>query len=211
LILIKAIGHDVTDLGRTTIGRGDTGGKMGPLETLTNEHGLIRQYLDSLTLAAGAIEDGQRPSSQFFEKAVEFSRNFADTFHHFKEEHVLFVRLAQKCVGEIDAQLEALRFQHERGRALVTGMANAIEGYSKEDPNATVNLLQNIGAYASLLRHHIHIEDHLFYPMARKTLDAAEMRELETEFLKIQAKHGGDTFERSHKLVVDMGSILTHL
>jgi hemerythrin-like domain-containing protein len=184
---------------------------MGALETLTNEHGLIRQYLDNLTLAAGSIEDGKRPSSEFFDKAVEFSRNFADTFHHFKEEHVLFVRLAQKHVGEIDAQLEALRYQHERGRVLVTGIANAIEGYAAENPNATVNLLQNIGAYVSLLRLHIHTEDHLFFPMARKSLDAGEMRELETEFLKIQGKHGGDTFERSHKLVVDMGSILTHM
>ena len=184
---------------------------MDPLETLTNEHGLIRQYLDNLTLAAGHIEDGRRPPSTFFENAVEFSRTFADKFHHFKEEHILFVRLAQKRQGEIDAQLEALRHQHERGRELVTGIANALEGYAADDPNATVALLEHIGAYTSLLRHHIHTEDHVFFPMARSTLDAAEMRELETEYLKIQAKHGGNTFERSHKLVVDMGSALTHI
>ena len=184
---------------------------MDPLETLTNEHGLIRQYLDNLTLAAGHIEDGRRPPGKFFENAVEFSRTFADRFHHFKEEHLLFVRLAQKRQGEIDAQLEALRNQHERGRELVTGIANAIEGYATDDPNATVALLENIGAYTSLLRHHIHTEDHVFFPMARSTLDAAEIRELETEYLKIQAKHGGNTFERSHKLVVDMGSALTHM
>ena len=122
-----------------------------------------------------------------------------------------FVRLAQKRQSEIAAQLEALRHQHERGRELVTGIANAIEGYAADDPNATATLLENIGAYTSLLRHRIHTEDHVFFPMARTTLDASEMRELETEYLKIQGKEPGDTFERSHELVVDMGSALTHM
>ena len=89
---------------------------MDPIETLSNEHGLIRQFLDVLSIAAEKIEEGQHPSEAFFEKAVEFARAFADHYHHFKEEHVLFVQLAQKKQGEVDAQLEALRYEHERGR-----------------------------------------------------------------------------------------------
>jgi len=184
---------------------------MDALETLVNEHGLIRQFLDNLTLAGGYVEEGQRPSRAFFEKGVEFARTFADTYHHFKEEHIVFVRLAQQRGGEIDAQLEALRYQHERGRELVSGMAAAIDGYAEKDPNKTADLLENMAGYVSLLRHHIHTEDHVFFPMVRKNLNDEEMRDLETEFLKIQGKQGGDAFERSHKLVVDMGSILTHL
>jgi hypothetical protein len=53
--------------------------------------------------------------------------------------------------------------------------------------------------------------DHVFYPMARKTLGADEMNRLATEFAKERERHGGDAFERGHKMVVDMGSILTHL
>ncbi len=107
---------------------------MDPLETLSNEHGLIRQFLDNLSLAGQKIEEGQRPSRAFFEKAIDFARGFADKYHHFKEEHVLFVQLAQKKHGEVDAQLEALRFQHERGRELVTNMANSLDGYADQDP-----------------------------------------------------------------------------
>jgi hemerythrin-like domain-containing protein len=184
---------------------------MDPLEALSNEHGLIRQYLDNLSMAADRIENGQRPSSAFFEKAMEFARTFADSFHHFKEEHVLFVRLAQKKKGEIDAQLETLRHQHERGRALVTGIGDALDGYAANDPIKTADLLENMAAYGSLLRHHIHIEDHTFYPMARKLLTAEELGQLTHEFDKQREKQGADTFERCHKLVVDLGSILTHL
>jgi hemerythrin-like domain-containing protein len=184
---------------------------MEPLATLTNEHGLIRQFLDNLSLAANHIENGNRPSVAFFEKGLDFARTFADTFHHFKEEHVLFVRLAQKKQGEIDAQLDALRYQHERGRELVGDIARALDGYANQDASKTADLLESMAAYAALLRHHIHIEDHVFYPMAGKVLTAEEMDAVGREFAKAREKDGGDTFERCHKLVVDMGSILTHV
>ncbi len=183
---------------------------MDPIDTLTNEHGLIRQFLDNMALAAEMIENGSRPSSAFFEKAVDFARTFADKYHHFKEEHVLFLQLAQKKQGEVDAQLEALRYEHERGRSLVTGIESALPGYEANDPIKTGELLENIAAYVSLLRHHIHIEDHVFYPMARKTLTSDEFAALNPEFLKANNKYGADTFERCHKIVVDMGSIITH-
>ena len=184
---------------------------MDPIETLSNEHGLIRQFLDVLSLAAEKIEDGQHPSEAFFEKGVEFARTFADHYHHFKEEHVLFVQLAQKKQGEIDAQLEALRYEHERGRSLVTGIETALPGYSERDPIKTGELLENMAAYVSLLRHHIHVEDHVFYPMTKKTLNEQEFEAIAQEFDKQHEKHGHDTFERCHKMVVDMGSIVTHL
>jgi len=184
---------------------------MEPLETLTNEHGLIRQFLDNLSLAADHIENGRRPSTAFFEKGIEFARTFADSYHHFKEEHVLFVRLAQKKQGEVDAQLEALRQQHERGRELVSSISNALEGYVAQDPTKTGEMLESIAAYSALLKHHIHVEDHVFYPMVKRTLTEDEMDMVSTEFVNQREKHGGDAFERSHKLVVDMGSILAHL
>jgi len=184
---------------------------MNPLETLANEHGLIRQFLDNLSMAADNIENGRRPSLAFFEKGLDFARTFADGHHHFKEEHVLFVRLAQKKQGEIDAQLDALRYQHERSRELVSTMHRSLDGYAAQDPSRTADLLEAMAAYAALLRHHIHTEDHVFYPMAKKTLTEKEMNLVAQEFETQKEKAGPDTFERSHKLVVDMGSILTHL
>ncbi len=184
---------------------------MDPLETLSNEHGLIRQYVDTLGMAADHIEHGRRPSTAFFEKAVDFARGFADGYHHFKEEHVLFVRMAQEKRGEVDAQLDALRHQHERSRELVSAISSSIDGYAAQDPIKTADLLEAVVAYGSLLRHHIHLEDHLFYPMARKTLTASDLEEVGKEFARERERHGEDAFERHHKTVVDMGSIITHL
>ncbi len=184
---------------------------MDPLETLANEHGLIRQFLDSMTLVAQRIENDEKVSAAFFEKAIDFARGFADGYHHFKEEHVLFVRLAQEKSGEIDAQLDALRQQHERSREFVSGMKRALDGHINGDPMKTMDLLENIVAYCATLRHHIHIEDHVFYPMAKKTMSADDMAKVGEEFEKQRQKHGVDSFERYHKQVVDLGSIISHM
>jgi len=184
---------------------------MKPLETLRNEHGLIRQFLDNLTLAVEKLQNEEPPPREFFDLAVEFAREFADRFHHFKEEHVMFVRLAQKKSGAIDGQIEALRHQHERGRNCVAAIADALDGYAAGKPAQVSQVLENVAAYAALLRNHIHKEDHIFYPMAQEVLSAEEESQLEAEFAKAREKVGEDTFERCHKLVVDMGSMLTHL
>ena len=90
-------------------------------------------------------------------------------------------------------------------------MANSLDGYANQDPMRTTELLESIAAYVSLLRHHIHTEDHVFYPLARNTLNGDEFKELQRLFDMERKKHNEDTFELSHKAVTDMGSILIHL
>ncbi|MCP5119826.1 MAG: hypothetical protein GY953_54200 [bacterium] len=72
-------------------------------------------------------------------------------------------------------------------------------------------LLENMAAYISLLLHHIHVEDHVFYPLAEKEMTEDEMASLADEFQKERDRHGANTFEASHKLVMDMGSMIVHM
>lgn len=184
---------------------------MDAIETLSNEHGLIRRFLERLDAAAEHLRQGGRPPHEFYDLAVQFARTFADTVHHFKEEHVLFVRLAQRREGAIDAELEALRFQHERGRRLVTQLAGHLPGYGEGNADATQSVLALSLAYADLLKNHIHREDHQFYPMARTLLTEEDVHALGEEFERDRQRRGGIAFELAHKQVVDMGSLLAHL
>ena len=163
---------------------------MRPMEVLRNEHGLIRQYLDNLALAVEKLESEERPPREFFEKAVQFARDFPDGVHHFKEELVLFVRLAQKHGGEIDGQIDALRQQHERARNHIAAIDAAIGGYAEGKPIATSELIENVAAYVALLRNHIHLEDHVFFPMAQEKISAAEEEQLHVEFERARQKAG---------------------
>ncbi len=184
---------------------------MKPLEILANEHGLIRQFLDNLALAVEKLENEERPPKEFFENAVQFARTFADAFHHFKEEHVMFVRLAQKRDGTIDGQIESLRRQHERARNYISEITDALDGYAAGQPIQVSQVLESTAAYISLLRNHIHKEDHVFFPLVQEELSDEEEQQSQLEFEEARQTAGEDTFEDSHKLAVDMGSMLAHM
>jgi hemerythrin-like domain-containing protein len=181
---------------------------MNVLQTLAHEHRLIRQYLDDLAFAAERLEHGERPPKEFFENAVLFAREFVDGYHHFKEEHQLFVMLAQKMKGKHDAAIESLRYQHERGRALVHAIAEAVAGYERGEERAALIVLENIAAFGALLRQHINREDSVFYPMARKELSREDQVRLEEEFRRADQRSGQDCFDRNEERVTKMTGLL---
>ena len=183
---------------------------MNVLEILRNEHGLIRQFVDTLTLAAVKLEEGKRPPKQFFEQAANFARQ-ADRYHHFKEEHLLFTRLAAKKSGEIDAEIEVLRKQHDRSRNYWSEIGAALDGYARGEPIPTSTILESLAAYAALLRQHMHVEDHVFFPLVEKELSPTELDSVLQEFKAQREKAGPDAFEKYHKQVVDLGTMLVQM
>jgi hemerythrin-like domain-containing protein len=183
---------------------------MKPMETLRNEHGLIRQYLDQLELARKRMDSGKRPPREFFELGLRFAREFADEYHHIKEEHILFVQLAQKHGGEMDGQTESLRHQHETGRDQIAAIGAALDGYEAGNPVKTDQIKEALAAYIPMLRDHIHTEDHLFFPLAEKALSPEEHAQLQVEFDRAREKAGKEPFEFYHMMVIQMGSMLAH-
>jgi hemerythrin-like domain-containing protein len=181
---------------------------MDPIEILSNEHGLIRRFVDLLTKAVARLEVENPPPRAFFDNSIEFVRGFSDGFHHKKEELVMFVQLARKKNGAIDGQIEALRYQHDQGRGFVAAIDGALDDYEQGDPGAQSIVRENAASFASLLRHHIHIEDHIFFPMSREAMTPEELDDLGEKFAKVQEVHGADTFQRYHKIVVDLDEML---
>jgi len=51
---------------------------MDPIETLRNEHGLIRQFVDLLSVAVTRLEVENPPPRAFFDDGIEFVRGFSE-------------------------------------------------------------------------------------------------------------------------------------
>ena len=100
----------------------------------------------------------------------------------------MFSLLAKKKDGEIDLDIGALRHQHERGRSFLENIEKSINGYAMGNEIAVTTLMENLAAYVSLLRRHIHIEDHCFFNMARKELNQDEQRVLMNQFIEEERK-----------------------
>ena len=181
---------------------------MEALDILIDEHVFICQFLETLVLSLKNMEQGTRPPKEFFEKAVSFARDFTDKYHHFKEEYILFNRLAMKKKGEIDAQVESLKYQHERGRALVGEVAKSVEGYAQGQEAQVLILLESLAAYTSLMRQHIHKENHVFYPMVEREMPWDEYRGLLEVFQQEGMKLGEKFVEKSKRDLYEMGKLL---
>ncbi len=176
---------------------------MRATEILANEHSLILKALETFTIAKEKLENGDCPEATFFEKAVLFSKNFSDQFHHFKEEYLLFGLLAQKKDGALDLAMGALRYQHERNRFFIKNIEQSIPGYDPKNEIAITTILENLAPYISILRRHIHQEDHLFFKLADQELTQAEHDSLTEQFLLEDSNAGARSTYKHHRDLVD--------
>lgn len=164
---------------------------MESIRFLTREHVVILQQLENLDRARRALEAGGRPPVEFFAEAIAFGREFADRFHHFKEEFLLFGLLARSRGGSLDAEIGALRFQHERCRQALDEIERALPGYAGGDEFAATAVAFAAAGYTTLLRRHIHLEEQRYFPLAAEALTAAEDAELVRHFREEETQRAG--------------------
>lgn len=181
---------------------------MFATKLLSAEHNVILQVLKSLDQVRVAMEKGKRPSPQLLETAITFFENFADRFHHFKEEYLMFGLLAQKAGGGLDLQMGALRYGHELCRGYIREIAQALDDYAGGDEIATLTILGNMAAYNTVLRHHIHAEDHLFFPMVEKALSDGEKEMLMVQFDKAAGPQDAASVRKYQYLAQEIATLV---
>lgn len=151
---------------------------------LMNEHQLILKYLD---LMERYIEFSQSNKDEYLlmEKAhdfISFIQKFADTYHHAKEEDILFKYLEAPGVLSHCNPLPVMLSDHEQGREYVRNMKDALEN------NNLSNMCENAFAYSQHLKHHIFKEDNVLYPMAENGLSDEDKIALDNEYKQIEEK-----------------------
>ena len=122
--------------------------------------------------AEGVERSGFR-NWRFFLDAGEFIRDYADRFHHAKEENVLFTALVKNGMPEKQSPIEAMLMEHDAGRAHVRGLEDAARRILTGNESEIPALLEHARDYAQLLRGHIDKEDTILYPLAERVLPEA--------------------------------------
>jgi len=163
---------------------------MKIIKVFIEEHEEILRLLDYLAIASEKIVQNQGPPKSFFEDSMYLCRDFADKFHHYKEEHLMFAHLAQKHQGQIDGEIERHRNQHEQLRDLIQQISVSLDGYSKKLDSKTRIIHRNLRDYVQTLRSHIQSENDILFPMVEEVLSNAEDEMLSEEFRKYEEKTG---------------------
>ncbi len=149
---------------------------------LVEEHKNILKVVEALSKE---IEQGKDIDEKFFRSVIDFIRNYADKFHHAKEEDILFKEFG-KCAEEGDVHcnpVEQMLFEHDEGRNFVKGMEEALE---KKDKG---KLILNARGYINLIQEHIFKEDTILFPMVDDALNKETEKEMLTKFKEIAKKN----------------------
>ena len=137
---------------------------------LVDEHRLILRMLTVLERNAILTREGEYPDYRFYLVAVDFIRNFADRFHHAKEENVLFEALVANGMPRQNSPVAAMLLEHDQGRAFVSAMEEAAQAALRGEPGQDGVIAANAVGYLELLREHIAKENEILYPLAERLI-----------------------------------------
>jgi hemerythrin-like domain-containing protein len=155
---------------------------MQATEILMQEHRVIEKVLNSLETAADRLSTGHDVPMDFFLKAADFIRNFADGCHHQKEEGILFTALEANGMPKDVEPVSVFMDEHVEARRLTRGMVECAERIKLGDLIAKTQLIQHARDYIALLREHIQKEDNVLFPMADNVLPDEQHQQLLSDF-----------------------------
>lgn len=139
------------------------------------------------------------------EMVLGLVREFADGFHHTKEEHHLFPLLVKKGFSFQQGPVAIMIQEHEQGRKYMAGMAEGIKDYKNGNRSALAAVYRNMQGYTDLISVHIRKENNVLFRMADRMLTAGEQTQLLGKFKDMEAVGYGE--EKIGRFMTEIGGL----
>ena len=153
-----------------------------PTKILSDEHQNILKIINTLTKECTNLKSGKQLDKDFFTTAIDFIRNYADKFHHAKEEDILFVEMCKDEAKIHCNPTQQMLYEHDLGRDFIKKLGRWVE----EDNNGVI--IENARGYAHLLQEHIFKEENILYPMADEALKQKVKNEILEKFKQVEQR-----------------------
>ena len=167
---------------------------MKTTDILMAEHEVI---LNRLNLLAIDLQYSLRYRVGNIQKSIDFINNFADKFHHAKEEEIYFKWMGEKDSDCLEGPVKCMYQEHDMGRELVQSAQEALKQVSKGDLEAEREVKENLRLFIAMLREHIEKENTMIYGIAEKL--NTEHNDGDELMLPLFEKMGSDLKEISEK------------
>ena len=155
---------------------------MTATTALRSEHGHILAMISCLVSACKAAENVDMFDSDTFRDGLDFIQNYADAWHHAKEEGLLFPALEAAGMPRGGGPIAVMLNEHELCRTYVRQIGKNLEAASNGDHSAIQLVLRFTLAYADLLTQHIQKENNILFNMADQILSPEEHERLQREY-----------------------------
>ena len=150
-----------------------------PMKKMVDEHVLIKRWLALLPKVIENLDLETEEGLQLINNGIDFIRNFADKYHHAKEEDETF-----KYFDENFDMIKVIRNDHVKVRRHVKEMLQAIENKD------TKTLEDHLVSYSQILPEHIKKEDEILFPWMDRKLTTNQIGQLFSRFNEIDLEYG---------------------
>ncbi|MGB9601853.1 MAG: hemerythrin domain-containing protein [Limisphaerales bacterium] len=148
------------------------------IQNMMNEHQLILKVLASLDELVKRLQSGKVVPREDIAKFTFFFKNFADKWHHGKEEERLFKKMVDYGFPREYGPIGVMLGEHEEGRKQVRILADIAAGSGELTQDEINKIVVAASEFVQLLFFHIHKEDNVLYPMAEQSLPPEAMEGL---------------------------------
>ncbi|OWZ84685.1 hemerythrin domain-containing protein [Natranaerobius trueperi] len=116
---------------------------MDALELMTEEHTHIKKMLDVLRKKCLNILNNpdEKVNTDFFTRALDFIRYFADKYHHGKEEDMLFGMLIENGGSLEKTLIDGMESEHNLGRLYISQLEEALNEYDNGSKEAKLDIM----------------------------------------------------------------------
>lgn len=149
-----------------------------PTHILRHEHRVIEQALRAIEGICLKLKVGEIVPADALVQSLDFIQNYADRFHHLREEEVLFPALEEAGFGKQGGALHFLEDEHQTERELMAKLEFAVEEYECGDADAALQFIEASDQFRRHLIGHIQKEDTLLFRIAEELLDEESKTEL---------------------------------
>ncbi len=148
-----------------------------PIRKMIEEHEVITRFISCIPEICRTLK--LQKDHQQLMKCVEFIKEYADGYHHAKEEAVLFT-FFRNSREIIDSFLR----EHEIGRGFVKEIARGI------NTNDMDSICESFSSYSQLLTEHISKENSILFPWMNRTLSDKEIGVLFARCSEVDEQYG---------------------
>jgi len=173
-------------------------------EILYNEHAIIKSVINYREKLTAHAKSNPGKYKEIITELITFFRNYADKFHHYKEEKLLFPLMCEKNDMLKEGIVEEMLDNHQDFRNMVKLIELTVESGNYEESS---NLLLK---YTEMLLDHIAVEDDELFQIAETLFDEGELEKMYYDFQDIDRVLGlnikGDFEKIKEKLELKLNS-----
>ncbi|MDO5146857.1 MAG: hemerythrin domain-containing protein [Eubacteriales bacterium] len=156
---------------------------MDVIDSMMQEHDVIYRFVAVIRTACCHILEGEPLCTEDFHNMTRFAREYADRYHHGKEEKILFREMTKRLGPAAEKVIRnGMLVEHDLGRLHINELEQALQNY--EQTPSTENKLAVIThacGWAALLQRHMDKENAVVYMFARRELPADVLESISEE------------------------------